>query len=229
MVLLLAPGVKPKKFVPELPTLTAVLRGPPQLESPAASAQPQPEIQQPNPPRPAPESKPKPETVKPKAQTPPVITAPSAQPAPSVPASASAAPESQPGPAAPAGPAATAPTTIAAAAPTATAARGETIDRLAAQRYLNQLSAIAMKYQGLPRAALENGWDGVSEVKLTIGENGRIREVIVSSSSGHDVLDQRAIDMVKKSAPLTEITGGLHNKEFTVFVPIRFILPNKGG
>jgi periplasmic protein TonB len=228
-VVLLAPGVKPKKYVPELPTLTAVLRGPPQLEAPAPSAQPQPEIQPPNPPRPTPESKPKRETVKPKVQTPPVMTAPPAQPAPSVPASVSAAPESKPGPTAPAGPAATAPTTVAAAAPSAAAAHAETIDREAAQRYVVQVGATAVKYQGLPRAALENGWDGISEVKLTIGENGRIREAIVSNSSGHDVLDQRAIDIVRKTAPLIEITGGLRNREFTVYVPIRFILPNKGG
>jgi protein TonB len=227
MVLLLAPGVKPKKYVPELPTLTAVLRGPPQLEAPAASAQPQPELQPPNPPRPPPESRPKPETTKPKAQTPPQLTAPSSQPAPAVSAAESA--ESKPGPTAPAGPAVPAPTTVAAAAPSATAARGETIDRDAAQRYVTQLATVAVKYQGLPRVALENGWDGVSEVKLTIGENGRIREAIVGTSSGHDVLDQRAIDIVRKSAPLTEITGGLRNKEFTVFIPIRFILPNKGG
>jgi protein TonB len=234
-VVLLAPGVKPKKYVPELPTLTAVLRGPPQMEVPAASAQPQPEPQpqaapQPqSPPRATLESRPKPETVKPKAQTAPQLTAPSSQPAPSISAADSAAPETKPGPAAPAGPAVPAQTTVAAAAPSAAAARGDTIDRDAALRYVMQFAIVGIKYQGLPRAALENGWDGISEIKLTIGENGRIREAIVSNSSGHDVLDQRAIDIVKKSAPLIEITAGLRNKEFTVFIPIKFTLPNKGG
>jgi protein TonB len=227
MVLLFAPGVKPKKYVPELPTLTAVLRGPPQLEAPAA--QPQPELQPPNPPRTTPESRPKTETLKPKAQTTPQLTAPSTLPAPAVSNAAPTPLESKPGPIAPAGPAVPAPTTVAAAAPSAAAARGDTIDRDAAQRYVTQLATVAVKYQGLPRAALENGWDGVSEVRLTIGENGRIREAVVGTSSGHEVLDQRAIDIVRKSAPLTEITGGLRNKEFTVFIPIRFILPNKGG
>ena len=86
-----------------------------------------------------------------------------------------------------------------------------------------------MKYKRYPRVAVERGWEGITEVKLSIGPDGKIREAVVAVSSGHEILDQQAIEMVRKAAPLTEITSGLRNREFSINLPIVFNIERKGG
>ncbi len=231
MVLCLAPGFRPQKYVPELPTLTAVLRDVPQPETltQPARGQPQPETE---PPRPAAEPRPKPEAVKPRVQAPLPLTAPSLQPAPT-PAADAAAPDSKPAPAASAAPASAVPAppaVVATTAPSVAATHTETVDPDALRDYQVHLGGNAAKYMRYPRTAVENNWEGIAEVKLTIGENGRIRALEIATSSGHDILDQQAIEMVRKAAPLTEIPGALRNKEFnTRSIFIRFNIERKGG
>jgi protein TonB len=230
-VLFLAPGFRARERPPALPTLTAVLRSQPQPQEttpvPAVRPQPEPETKPSPTPQPVAEPRPKPETVKPRAQT-PVMTAPSSQPVFAVPPAESAPAEAKSAPTASASPA-TQPATVASTAPTSAASRGEQADPNALQTYKIQLAAYAQKYQRYPSLARENNWEGIAEVKLTIGENGRIREVIVVSSSGHDILDQQAIEMVRKAAPITEIPSALRNKEFPINLPIVFHLEHKGG
>jgi protein TonB len=92
-----------------------------------------------------------------------------------------------------------------------------------------QLAAFAAKYKRYPATALESHWEGIAEVKLTIGADGRIREAVIVNSSGHDMLDKVAIDMVRKAAPLTEIKPALRNKEFSINLPIVFNIERKSG
>jgi len=221
MALFLAPGFRTPDRPPVLPTLTAVLRKlpqtaepPPATKEPAKSEEIRPRETA------APKSAPRPETAKPRSAEPSPITAPSTVTSPSFPAIEAPVTGGAP------------PTAVATAAPGAPAAaspRAEPADPNALQGYKVQLASYAAKYKRYPRLALERGWEGIAEVKLTIGADGRIREVVVAASSGHALLDQQAVEMVRKAAPVTEITSALRNREFSINLPIVFNIERKGG
>jgi len=47
---------------------------------------------------------------------------------------------------------------------------------------------------------------------------------LVKASSGYEILDNQALDMVKKAKPLTPIPAALRGREFTVDIPVIFDL-----
>jgi protein TonB len=49
------------------------------------------------------------------------------------------------------------------------------------------------------RLAQERGWEGAVRLKVHITADGEISEVIVISSSGHDVLDEQAVELIKEA------------------------------
>jgi protein TonB len=225
MALFLAPGFRMPDRPPVLPTLTAVLRNLPQsAEPPAVTRELAKEPVKPEEIKPretaAPARAPRPETAKPRSADAPRMTAPSTDASPSLPAI-----EAPVMPAAPS----TAVATATPGAPASASPRAEPADPVALQGYLVQLSSYAVKYKRYPQLARERGWEGVTVVKLAIGANGRIRDVAVISSSGHELLDQHAIEIVRKAAPITEITSALRNREFSINIPVYFTIERKGG
>ena len=74
-----------------------------------------------------------------------------------------------------------------------------------------------------PRAAKERGWEGTVTLKVHILADGDIGEVIVTSSSGHDMLDEAAVDMVKEGHA-TPAHRGDKPVDSWVVVPYRFHL-----
>jgi len=91
-------------------------------------------------------------------------------------------------------------------------------------RYRMALIASAERYKRYPRQAMDRGWQGKVEVRLVIGENGRTRTASIKTSSGYEVLDRQALDMVKKAKPLTPIPAALRGREFTIDIPVIFDL-----
>ncbi len=49
-----------------------------------------------------------------------------------------------------------------------------------------------------PKAALDQGLEGAVTLTVTVGPNGEVQDVTVSSSSGHASLDQAAVRAVKR-------------------------------
>lgn len=74
-----------------------------------------------------------------------------------------------------------------------------------------------------PRAAKERGWEGTVTLKVHIRSDGDIGEVIVVGSSGHDMLDEAAVDMVKE-AHASPARRGDKPVDSWVVVPYRFHL-----
>jgi protein TonB len=58
------------------------------------------------------------------------------------------------------------------------------------------MSGLKRRY---PRAALERGLEGTVTLKVHIRADGDIGEVLVVSSSRHDVLDEAAVDLIKEA------------------------------
>jgi protein TonB len=151
-----------------------------------------------------------PATVQPRVIEP--MPPPPAQPLPAAPAVAIRA---QPPVAAPAPPAAPAPS---AAAPTDALARELT------RSYSQQISTQIKRYQKYPVIAQRRGWEGTAEVLLKIAPDGRVTEVVLGKSTGRDILDREAMEMVRRSFPLPQAPQQLRGRELSVTVPIIFRL-----
>lgn len=87
-----------------------------------------------------------------------------------------------------------------------------------------EILAATRRYRRYPAQAMEKGWQGKVEIRLLIGANGMIQTTTVKTSSGHQILDDTALDMVKKAKPMTQIPTALRGKEFTIDVPVIFDL-----
>ena len=75
-----------------------------------------------------------------------------------------------------------------------------------------------------PFEAKEQGWEGTVTLKVHISADGDIEDVIVVSSSGHEVLDEAAVDMIK-DANATPARRGDKPVDSWVVLPYRFTLP----
>jgi protein TonB len=74
-----------------------------------------------------------------------------------------------------------------------------------------------------PRAAMERGLEGTVTLKVHIQADGDIGEVIVVNSSGHEILDDQAVDLIKE-AHATPARRGDKNVDSWVIVPYHFRL-----
>ena len=92
------------------------------------------------------------------------------------------------------------------------------------RQYQLAIITTARKYKRYPRAAMDNNWEGKVEVRMVIGANGMIVSISIKTSTGHELLDKTALDMITKAKPLTPIPASLRGKEFTVDVPVVFSL-----
>jgi protein TonB len=194
-----------------------------QREAPPAPAAAHPQVHRPAPPKPTPAvAKPPAPALKP---PPPLPLAHEPQRQPAAPPALAPAPAPQAAPAAPAQtPVASAPP-AAAAAPEASSAltRLEPLPAPAAppgpdpgalDRYQRQLVTVAARFKRYPRSAIDNNWEGAVVVRMTIGADGRIAALGVSSSSGHEVLDQQALDMFRTAKPFVQLPPELAGREF---------------
>jgi protein TonB len=82
----------------------------------------------------------------------------------------------------------------------------------------------AKRYRRYPVQAIERGWQGRVEIRMAIGADGMIKGTHVKTSSNYQILDQQALDMVKRSKPLIEIPSALRGREFSVDIPVIFEL-----
>ncbi len=90
--------------------------------------------------------------------------------------------------------------------------------------YGELLARAFAKHRQYPRLAQIRGWQGTARVRLEIGADGRVIATSVEESSGHDILDRQALEMVRKAMPLPQPPEELRNQAFTVIVPITFRL-----
>ena len=183
-------------------------------------------------------SKPVEEAPKPRVEEPPPPPTPVAKPSP-VPAPTKAAPAPTstptPAPAKPSAESASSAPSAPAAPPAATKAEPQQASAPAPapaseadpgtlKQYQLAIITTARKYKRYPRAAMDNNWEGRVEVRMVIGANGMIASMSIKTSTGHELLDKTAMDMITKAKPLTPIPAALRGKEFTVDVPVIFSL-----
>lgn len=90
--------------------------------------------------------------------------------------------------------------------------------------YAQSLSALLARQRNYPAAAAMRGWEGEVRLTLRIARRGVLLEVVVQHSSGYEVLDRNAVQLVQQAAPLPQPPEGLEASEFQVSVPIQYRL-----
>lgn len=91
-------------------------------------------------------------------------------------------------------------------------------------RYSNTLWGAISKHKQYPKIAQMRGWQGDAVVELLLDGNGKLKSKKIIQSSGHDVLDKQALEMVEKAAPYPIPPEVLRGNNFTITVPIPFKL-----
>ncbi len=74
-----------------------------------------------------------------------------------------------------------------------------------------------------PHIARANRWEGRVVLRAVIGEDGQLVDLKVAESSGHSILDEAALEVLKKAAPLT-LLQPLGRPQVVVQVPISYRL-----
>ena len=160
--------------------------------------------------------KPKPRPIaRPKPEHEIAASVPSPQPEPTPPVAS--APE-------PARDVAEAPPASSYASAPAAAQPAQAWDAATLQQYRLGLMAFAKQFKRYPVQAMERGWEGRVEIRITVRPTGAIDSARVKTPSGYQILDDQALDMVKRALARTPVPPGLVGREFSVDIPVIFEL-----
>lgn len=94
----------------------------------------------------------------------------------------------------------------------------------ARSRYGNSLWGAISKHKKYPKIAAMRNWQGEAIVELELDGNGKLKSKKIIQSSGHDVLDKQALEMVEKALPFPPPPEVLRGNTFTITVPVPFKL-----
>ena len=95
--------------------------------------------------------------------------------------------------------------------------------------FRRQLLAVAVRYKRYPRIALDNGWSGDVAVRIEVDANGAVSSIKVKTSSGHEVLDEQALEMFRKAAAEVPVPAALRGKAFPVELRAVYNLQDRPG
>ena len=109
-------------------------------------------------------------------------------------------------------------------APGAETAMAGGVDASLLENYRLALIDAASRYKRYPIHAMERGWQGRVEVRLVVESNGDVRSTLIRRSSNYRILDDQALDMVKKGIGREPVPSALHGRGFTLDIPVIFEL-----
>ena len=225
-----APPTEPQpEFVVPTPQLRQEPKAEPKLETrPEPKIEPRPEpppvarVEPRSEPLPTPTVEPRPEPrIEPRAEVRPEIKpVPSETPQPVVQPRIEpsvVAPAARPAPA----PVAVQPTPAVAPQPKAI---DENRERTLRDQYQQIISARIKQFEEYPAVAKRRRWEGTTVVQLRLSPEGKVTDISVVGKCGHEILDEAAVNMIRKALPLPAPPEGLRGRDQTVLVPIKFKL-----
>lgn len=92
------------------------------------------------------------------------------------------------------------------------------------ESYSSLLANAIAKYKQYPKIAQMRGWQGTVIVDLEIDSKGTVISIKIKKSSTYEVLDNEALEMIRKASPFPAPPESLRGKNFNVLVPISFKL-----
>jgi protein TonB len=97
-------------------------------------------------------------------------------------------------------------------------------ERAAIERFAREISKqFDVSERDYPRLARDRRWQGTTQLLLNIKSDGKLGEVSVATSSGYDILDRRALELLNK-VKLPALPPEIQSRAFAVRVPVRFAL-----
>jgi protein TonB len=97
-------------------------------------------------------------------------------------------------------------------------------ERTLVSSYEKSLSDLIKRHEKYPERAMRQRWEGTAVVGLSLSPDGKVMDVAIVESSGREILDDAALNMVRRASPLPRAPEGLRGKERLVRVPIVFKL-----
>ena len=94
----------------------------------------------------------------------------------------------------------------------------------ATDSYTNQLTRAIAKQKKYPKIAQMRQWQGEVLLNVEIDPQGNLVKADILEESRYKILNNEAIDMVKRASPFPQPPEELRLKNFTVLVPISFKL-----
>lgn len=91
------------------------------------------------------------------------------------------------------------------------------------RQYSISLAREARRHRQYPALARARGWEGTVELRIEISPGVR-PAVELTRSSGYEVLDAQALEMMGRAVLATVLPSSLQGRRFTVPVPVRFAL-----
>jgi protein TonB len=108
----------------------------------------------------------------------------------------------------------------------APAKRSKADEEAAMRRYATEVSRLIGKgvsERDYPRLARDRRWQGTTQLVLRIRADGSLGEVTVATSSGYEILDERALEVVNQ-IKLPAVPLEIQSRAFAVRIPVRFDL-----
>ncbi|MGB4911702.1 MAG: TonB family protein [Candidatus Dechloromonas phosphoritropha] len=104
------------------------------------------------------------------------------------------------------------------------ALQAEDVSADGVRQYRLNLAREARRFKDYPRGARERGWEGVVVVVVNTVAGVGVPVVSLSQSSGFDVLDQAALDLVGQAVSTAAMPESLHGRQFALTLPIHYRL-----
>lgn len=95
-------------------------------------------------------------------------------------------------------------------------------DAAGLRQYRLALASEARRLSRYPETARRQGLAGTAEVRVAVGAAGDVRQAVLNRSSGHAVLDEAALEMLRQAAARTELPISLQGQSFAVLLPVLF-------
>ncbi|XKH37828.1 energy transducer TonB [Azospirillum doebereinerae] len=80
------------------------------------------------------------------------------------------------------------------------------------------------RHKRYPRSAQARRQEGVSQVRFTIDRQGNVLSVQLDKTSGHGVLDEETVEMVRRASPLPAPPDDMAQDRIELVVPVQFFL-----
>ncbi len=90
--------------------------------------------------------------------------------------------------------------------------------------YGRKLQIVCSQYKVYPVKAARQGWQGEVEVLIHFQADGKTINITVDKSSQHKILDNQAIEMVKKGLAELPLPSSYYGRDVKLIMPVEFKL-----
>jgi periplasmic protein TonB len=101
----------------------------------------------------------------------------------------------------------------------------EGVDPDGLRNYRLALAREARRYKRYPPQAIEAGWAGTVELRVSVRIGNATQTAELTKASGYPVLDEAALEMVRRALPATPLPAALQGQTFAIGLPVVFELP----